>query len=162
MGGNISSLYINFYFINLYMNNIIFRNIHNNDINKNILNILNQLSTTTNISKNKFFQFLRTLNNSHQIIVIEDIINNKIIGMGSILIEQKIIHNMGKVAHIEDIVIDKNYRKMGLGSKIINKLKKIAKDNNCYKIILNCNEKLITYYEKYGFSQKNVQMAIYF
>ena len=77
MGGNISSLYINFYFINLYMNNIIFRNIHNNDINKNILNILNQLSTTTNISKNKFFQFLRTLNNSHQIIVIEDIINNK-------------------------------------------------------------------------------------
>ena len=82
--------------------------------------------------------------------------------MGSILIEQKIIHNMGKVAHIEDIVIDKNYRKMGLGSKMINKLKKIAKDNNCYKIILNCNEKLITYYEKYGFSQKNVQMAIYF
>jgi glucosamine-phosphate N-acetyltransferase len=144
------------------MNNIIFRNIHNNDINKNILNILNQLSPTTHISKNKFYQFLKSLNNLHQIIVIEDTLNNKIIGIGSILIEQKIIHNMGKVAHIEDIVIDKNYRKMSLGTKLIKKLKKIAINNKCYKIILNCNEKLIKYYEKQGFIPKNIQMAIYF
>ena len=144
------------------MNNIIFRNIHNNDIHKNILNILNQLSPTTNISKNKFYQFLKSLNNLHQIIVIEDIINNKIIGIGSILIEQKIIHNMGKVAHIEDIVIDKNYRKMSLGTKLIRKLKKIAINNKCYKIILNCDEKLIKYYENLGFISKNIQMAIYF
>lgn len=144
------------------MDNIIIRNIHNNDINKNILNILNQLSNTKTISKHFFSQFLKTLNNNHQIIVIEDTINNIIIGMGTIIIEQKIIHNMGKVAHIEDIVIDTNYRKRGLATKLLTKLKSIAMHNKCYKIILNCNENLIKYYEKNGFLQKNIQMAIYF
>lgn len=143
------------------MSNIVIRNIHNDDLNKNIINLLNQLSDTKNIKINLFSQFIKTLNNNHQIIVIEDTINNKIIGMGTILIEQKIIHNMGKVAHIEDIVIDKNYRKRGLANKLLNKLKNIAINNNCYKIILNCNDNLKKFYIKNGFTQKNIQMAIY-
>tara|TARA_S200000501_G_scaffold352965_1_gene372305 strand:- start:166 stop:600 length:435 start_codon:yes stop_codon:yes gene_type:complete len=144
------------------MNNIVIRNIHNDDINKNIINLLNQLSNTQNIQKHLFLQFIKTLNNNHQIIVIEDTLNNNIVGIGTILIEQKIIHNMGKVAHIEDIVIDKNYRKRGLANNLLNKLKNIAINNKCYKIILNCNENLKMFYNKNGFTQKNIQMAIYF
>ena len=31
----------------------------------------------------------------------------------------KVIRNFGKVAHIEDLIIDLNYRKLGLAKKLI-------------------------------------------
>ena len=52
---------------------------------------------------------------NHQIFVIENKDTNHIIGTLTILIEQKVIHNMGKVGHIEDVVIDNKYRGRGLG-----------------------------------------------
>ena len=138
------------------------RKLAKKDFNNKYLDLLDQLSSTNqeNFTYDKFELFINQLNNNHNIYVIEK--NNKIIASGTLLIENKIIHNFGKVGHIEDIVVDFNERGSGLGKLMINYLIETAKNLNCYKIILNCNEKLITYYEKYGFSQKNVQMAIYF
>ena len=93
------------------------------------------------------------------IIIIED--NNKIIGSGTLLIENKVIHNMGLVAHIEDIVIHNNYKKQGLGKKIIDELINISIQSNCYKIILDCNEKNVNFYLNSGFTQKKIQMVKY-
>ena len=47
----------------------------------------------------------------------------KIIGTFTILKETKLIHNFGKVAHIEDVVIDKSMRNLGLGHFLINQAK---------------------------------------
>lgn len=58
---------------------------------------------------------------------------------------------MGLVAHIEDIIIDSNYRKQGLGKKIINELINISTQSNCYKIILDCNEKKCKFLSKFWF-----------
>jgi len=103
--------------------------------------------------------FVESLSNNHIIIVIED--NNKIIGSGTLLIENKVIHNMGLVAHIEDIVIHNNYKKQGLGKKIIDELINISIQSNCYKIILDCNEKNVNFYQNSGFKQKEIQMVKY-
>ena len=40
------------------------------------------------------------------------------------------------VCFVENVVTDKNYRKRGLGRKVIEKAIETAKKNNCYKIIL--------------------------
>lgn len=144
--------------------NLIFRKIKISDCNEKYLNLLNQLNNTIDyncISKNTLEDFISSLNEDHQIIVIEDI-EKEIIGTGTILIERKILHNMGKVAHIEDIVINKNKRGSGLGFKIINYLVDIAKEKNCYKVILNCSEENVPFYEKCGFKQKSKQMSLYF
>ncbi len=144
--------------------NLIFRKIQISDCNEKYLNLLNQLNNTIDyncISKNALENFISSLNEEHQIIVIEDI-EKDIIGTGTILIERKILHNMSKVAHIEDIVIDKNKRGSGLGFKIINYLVDIAKEKNCYKVILNCSEENVPFYEKCGFKQKSKQMSLYF
>ena len=37
-----------------------------------------------------------------------------------------------------------------------------SKKENCYKIILNCNDTLINFYKKYGFENKNNEMSLYF
>jgi glucosamine-phosphate N-acetyltransferase len=66
------------------------------------------------------------------------------------------------VGHIEDIIVDKEFRGNGYGKYIINYLIKYAKNNNCYKIILNTDEKNLKFYQKCGFKKTNIEMGIYF
>ena len=74
--------------------------------------------------------------------------NKKVIGSGTLLLEHKIIHNYGKVGHIEDVVIDSNTRGQGLGKKIINYIISKAKIYNCYKVILGCDNSKVDFYKK--------------
>jgi glucosamine-phosphate N-acetyltransferase len=87
---------------------------------------------------------------------------NTIIATGTIILEPKFIHNNGTVGHIEDIVVDKDKNGLGIGKKLIDELVNIAINNGCYKVILNCSETNIGFYEKAGFKTKDRQMALYF
>jgi len=80
------------------------------------------------------------------------IVDGKIVGAVTLLIEPKIIHSGSKVGHVEDLVVDKDYRRMGLGSKLLNHVKNIAKKEGCYKIILDCSEDMVKYYRRNGFN----------
>lgn len=139
------------------------RNLNKKDFYNNYLNLLKQLTVLDiqTISKQKFDDFIDSLNNNHIILIIEDIHKNIIIGTITIIIEQKLIRNYGKVAHIEDVVIDNQYRGCGLGKKLINEAIKISKNNNCYKIILDCSEHNIPFYQKSGFTHKGAFMSLY-
>lgn len=86
----------------------------------------------------------------------------QIIASGTLIVEQKIIRNGKSVGHIEDIVVHKDYRGNKISENILNILKKNAQENNCYKVILDCEESLVSLYEKTGFIKKGVQMGIYF
>lgn len=137
------------------------RRIQCNDYYKDYLTLLEQLTTVEKekISHDDFKNFVNKLSNNHVIIVIEE--DEKIIATATLIIENKIIHNMGKVGHIEDVVTDKNSRGKGLGKMLINELVKISEKENCYKIILDCNEDNVKFYEKTGFFVKELQMSKY-
>lgn len=141
--------------------NFIIRKIQKDDYYKNHLELYKQLTTYDFklINKIEYDKFIDNLNTNHQIFVIID--NNKVIASGTILIENKLIRNLCKLAHIEDIVIDINYRKFGLGKKLINYIKDYAKNENCYKITLDCNDNNILFYEKCGFIKNGNQMSLY-
>ena len=136
------------------------RNINNNDFNKYYLYLLNQLSPINfrNFSKLKFNEFIKNLSNKHQIYVIEDLDKNKIIGTITIIIESKIIHDFGKVCHIEDLVIDKGNQNLKLGTKLINFAIEKGKEEKCYKVILNCSNEYKNYYIKNGFYNSGNEM----
>ena len=140
---------------------MIFRHIEHTDYYKDYLTLLEQLTIVEKEKINliQFKNFVNNLSNKHIIIVIED--NNKIIGTGTLLIENKIIHNMGLVGHVEDIIIHNNYRKLGLGKKLIDELINMSIQSSCYKIILDCNEKNVNFYQNSGFTQKEIQMVKY-
>ena len=131
-----------------------FRNLQKNDFNLGYLDLLSQLTEVNknNISSEKFSNFIDKLGENHKIIII--INNNKIIATGTLLIENKIIHSISKVGHIEDIVVDSNSKGLGIGKKIVNYLTNLAKENNCYKVILNCNDHNIGFYQKCGYQKK--------
>ena len=167
------------------MNNYTIQKINSNNCIKSYLKLLKQDFTIDidNLNIDQFNYFISNLHENHQIFIVMDNINNNnnsnsntninitndvsnndenIIGSATILIETKIIHNFGKVAHIEDVIVDNNYRGKGLGKMLINKCINYAKDHDCYKIILNCSDKNIPFYEKCGFSKKENEMALYF
>ena len=139
-----------------------FRNLQKNDFNLGYLDLLSQLTEVNknNISFEKFSNFIDKLGENHKIIII--INNNKIIATGTLLIENKIIHSISKVGHIEDIVVDSNSKGLGIGKQIVTYLTNLAKENNCYKVILNCSDYNIGFYQKCGYQKKETQMVKYF
>jgi glucosamine-phosphate N-acetyltransferase len=86
--------------------------------------------------------------------------DNQLIGSITILIEQKLIHNGGKVGHIEDVVTRKEYEGMGIGKALVLKALDFAKENKCYKVILDCSKSNIEFYKKIGFKEHEVSMRI--
>ena len=128
--------------------------------NNDIITLLSQLSTTTQISKSDFLIILINKPLNHNIYVCIDYELDKIVGIITIIIESKLIHNFGKVAHIEDLVVDIEERNKGIAQLLINKCIEYAKNENCYKIILNCNENLIKFYEKSNFYNAGYQMRM--
>ena len=98
-------------------------------------------------------------NPNHRIIVAK--YQDQIVGTTTILIEPKIIHNLSKVAHVEDVVVDNAYRSMGIGKKLMQKAKEIAQNHSCYKIILDCSDSNIPFYLKCLYATKERQMVQY-
>jgi len=130
------------------------------DYHNGFLQLLEQL-TTVNSDSITYHDFVEQFNKmKSKIFVIKDD-TNKVIATASIFIEEKFIHKLSSVGHIEDVVVDPNYRQKGLGKKMIDYCVVYAKANNCYKIILDCATKNIQFYEKCGFENNNVQMSIY-
>ena len=88
--------------------------------------------------------------------------DNTILGVLTLLLEQKLIHNAKCVGHIEDFVVKKEYRSSNIGKELIDYAINYSKENNCYKIILDCNSGLESYYKTYGFITKGLYMGYYF
>lgn len=86
------------------------------------------------------------------------IIDEKIVGTVSYFIEHKFIHNGGKVGHLEDLVVDSDYKGMDIGGELTNSVIEECKKANCYKVILDCNDALEPYYNKLGFYRKGFCM----
>ena len=86
------------------------------------------------------------------------ILNDKTIGFGVLVLEKKI--RGGVCGHVEDIVIDSNYRGLGVGKILIDKISQTAKKLDCYKITLPCKEHNVEFYKKCGFVISGQSMQI--
>lgn len=141
-------------------------NLHNIESIKNqYLLLLSNLTSTEYIETKLFKDNIEKISQMGTIIVgiISDSSNNfEIVASGSIVIEPKIIRGGRNVGHIEDIVVADHMRGQGISQKILDILRNIAREKNCYKIILDCDNKVKNVYIKNGFEVKGVQMAQYF
>jgi len=129
------------------------RNLELADYDKGYMSLLEQLTTTGSIDFLKYKERFEELsvNKDHVVLVVENLKSQKIVASGTLLIERKFIHANGKVGHIEDIVVDKESRGNNLGKHLVDKLCQLGEKMGCYKVILNCNEKVVGFYEKCNF-----------
>jgi len=135
-------------------------------IENEYLLLLSELTSTTYIETSLFLENIEKIHQMGKIIV--GVINNQfingieIVASGTIIIEPKLIRDGKNVGHIEDIVVAKHMRGKGISQQILHILKTIARENNCYKVILDCDKEVKNVYTKNGFDVKGIQMAEYF
>jgi len=138
-----------------------YRLLEQGDFQKGFLELLTQLTTVGSISATEYAtRFSELLNNpNHRIYVLEQ--GKKIISCATLFVEPKFIHECGFVGHVEDVVVDKACRGQRLGKKIIEFLTSEAERLGCYKILLDCSDKNVGFYEKCDYLRKGAYMAKY-
>lgn len=125
---------------------------------ENYVELLRQLTDIGEVTQHSFekFVYLQHLFPSMvQYFVYE--IDDKVVGCVSILLERKL---KGNALHIEDVVTHKDFRGKGIGVELMEYCKQFAKENNCYKIVLDCAELNVAFYEKCGFKVSGNYMSI--
>ena len=141
------------------MNNYIIRKLNDSDTDyKNYLHLINQFRLSA-FTLEEYKNVLSKIENNSTIWVID--YDNELIGTATILYEYKLIHNIVKLAHIEDVCIDQNYRHKGIGNILINHLVNESTKESCYKVTLDCDEKLENFYKNAGLEKKGIQMTKY-
>lgn len=140
------------------------RKLNESDFDKGFFETLSNLSPIGDIATNRDLR-KETINKimkkeDYFIIIAELMESHEVIGTATLFIEHKFIHNGGKVGHIEDVVTRKGYEGRGIGREILKELISISKEKGCYKIILDCDEKIKEFYEKLGFKKKAIMMRL--
>ena len=121
---------------------------------------LKNLREVGNLSVTDAIKLLFEINSQKGHVYIAQREDGEIIGTGTLLIEQKFIRQGGKVGHIEDVATKEGYEGKGVGKSITTKLIEEARRYGCYKVILDCSEKNVPFYEKTGFHRYEVCMRL--
>ena len=145
-------------FVTQYSNNV-------KIIKEKFIALLSQLTIASDLSIETFLENLKRIHDCGIIRVgyvgIPGDSEFRIVCSGTIIIEPKIIRGGKSVGHIEDIVVLDDFRGLGLSGLILEYLRQYGVSNNCYKLILDCDEKVCKVYEKNNYVVKGLQMALY-
>lgn len=87
----------------------------------------------------------------YYVTVIEDLRSSKVIGAATLVIERKFIHSTGIRGRLEDVVVDDTYRGKQLGKLIVVTVTLLSEVLGCYKMTLDCKDKLIPFYRSIGY-----------
>ena len=104
------------------------------------------------------------MNNKENILIAEE--NNSIFGVIIYKIKEVREHINLKdrtVLWIDELVVDENIRGKGIGRSLFWEVNKIAKENNCTAVELNCwnfNRQAIKFYEKCGMNTQRLIMEV--
>jgi len=66
--------------------------------------------------------------------------------------------------YLEDLFVDENYRKQGIGTKLTKEVIRLAKTHNCYKIVATSryeSENVHRLYKKIGFKDFGKEFKMY-
>lgn len=97
----------------------------------------------------------------YKVLVVED--KDRIIGTCSLIVIDNLGHNGSGLAVVESVIIEQNYRGKGVGTLMMNHVAELARNRNCYKLMLSSNKKRVMahrFYQKLGFKQHGISFAI--
>lgn len=83
-----------------------------------------------------------------------------LVGTATVYFEQRFSTTKNVAAHIENVVVDEDFRGLGIGSKLVQQAVNFAKGSGAYKIVLNCDRDKVEFYQKFGFKEHDVGMRI--
>ncbi|OMJ90513.1 hypothetical protein SteCoe_7102 [Stentor coeruleus] len=141
------------------------RRLKEDDFHKEYKPLLEDLTIAGDLNETIFkeiFDYHAEHNDMFFNIVIEENATGLVVGNGMLVTKPDIKRNGKKLGFIEDIVVRKRLQGKGLGKKIIDTLLSIAREQRCYKVILDCGDNNEGFYNKCGFHFNAYEMSIYF
>ncbi|GME75898.1 unnamed protein product [Ambrosiozyma monospora] len=137
------------------------RRIQADDYERGVLKTLECLTEVGDISKEEYtetIEFWESQEGYNTLVILDD--KDQVAGVGTLMIERKLIHRCSKIGHIEDISISDNHQGKGLGKFLIQSLTDMSKEKGCYKTILDCATKNEGFYEACGLKNVGSEMEI--
>ncbi len=110
------------------------------DFDRGFVPLLAQLTTVGDLSREAWLarlQMLRAHAGAYLVAFVDED-KDALVALGTLLIEQKLIHSAGLAGHIEDIVVDCGTRSSGIGRAMIDKLRDIASAAGCASLLCVC------------------------
>ncbi|XP_063221895.1 probable glucosamine 6-phosphate N-acetyltransferase isoform X2 [Bacillus rossius redtenbacheri] len=135
-------------------NSLLVRPLCRGDYDRGFLPLLSQLTSVGHISKEQFvrrFFAMKACPDTYFVTVVEDTQTHKVVAAASLITELKFIHDCGLRGRLEDVVVNGDYRGKQLGKLIVMTVTLLAKELGCYKMSLDCKDKLIPFYTSLGY-----------
>lgn len=125
-------------------------------LDQGFLDTLDNLVTgTSNLTKLKAEDVFREIKSNplHKVFVAvrEEQTKDLVVGTITLLIEPKFIFNGGRIGHIEDVSVRKEYQNKKIGKRLVLYATEIARELGCVKIVLDCSDETMPFYEKLGY-----------
>ena len=140
------------------MTDVTIRKLQKKDLFNGFLDSLDSLRKASDLNPKMAEKIFNKISENPNQVIYVAVKDSKVIGSTTIVIEQKFIHMGGKVGHIEDVVVAKEFQGKGVGQKIVKLLLEYAQKRGCYKTILDCSDELIPFYERIGFKRYSNSM----
>lgn len=139
-----------------------FQGIHNLIMQVHKLHVNERNDIYKDVDSMDFEEFRTELSNSNNIYLIAEL-ENEIVGICFSQIKEisnnKIMKNR-KILHIENICVDENHQKKGIGKKLYKQIVQLSKEKNIDNIELmvwGFNENAIKFYKNLGMNIKNLK-----
>lgn len=87
---------------------------------------------------------------------------DNIVGTIRLLFEPKFYHQGRLAAHIEDVATHAQHQGRGVGRALLEHALAVCRERGCYKVILDCDDKLIPFYQKFGFKEAGAYLRFDF
>merc|ERR1712241_324794 len=137
---------------------LVLRPLYLEDYDRGYLALLSQLTSVGDITREQWesrWHQMRDSNNTYYVIVLEDRTLGKVVGAATMARERKFIHSCGSVGRLEDVVVSDDYRGKQLGKLLVATASLLAVKLGCYKVTLNCNDKMIKFYASLGYKSED-------
>jgi glucosamine-phosphate N-acetyltransferase len=139
---------------------MVIRSLKRGDFEQGFQETLENLRPIGDVPIEKLVSILHEIDRNPNQFVFVAIADGNLIGSITLLIEQKFIRQGGLVGHIEDVVTRKGHEGKGVGKALITTAVAKAKRCGCYKVILDCTEENVSFYEKLGFKRHEIEMRL--
>ena len=122
---------------------MVIRKLEAMDFKAGFFKTLENLSLLEGLTMERASQILQEISTNpfYHFFVVED--RGQIVGVTTLLVEQKFIHNGGRVGHIEDVATRKGWERRGIGSAVVNHATHEAKREVGSKTVLNFNKDIM-------------------
>ncbi len=137
------------------------RRLERRDIDQGLLGVLAHLSQARPIPQDTFDRIMLAYYNKkgpYVVMVAEE--EGRIIGTATLIMAWKLLRGGVRAGRITDVTTHPDHQGRGIGSTLVRELLVIAGKSHCYKVTLNCAEKNVGWYKRFGFRRHEVAMRL--